>query len=431
MNENNAAQAVQEAERIAAADEYFQARTWIMDTNDNRRIFEAGFDRAYALLSKLRVPVSSIREGFELTYAADAGDPACAADLSHFTNGWRACLMSQVRAPVADERAQDVDLPWLRAYMHHQIASDRWVVTADQARDFARAAVLADRQARDALASAPVADERQAVAYLDLGTGGYVDVGTDLTDKQLAALPKGRHMLAIIGTHGVDGYTTAALASAPVQWPTMPPSKGQSPVLFEDGYAEGWAKCMDECRRAVSQASAPVADERGLLPCPFCGSEAFETFKTDDDGIRRHSVHCKDPNCGGQTRDRHFSEAKAIAAWNRRAALASAPVAGEVPTDADLDKLYRETVTEGPDHDTRCWENPHRLYARAVLSRYAAPHASTVAGEADKDEHAQLRIFYGVQTDSELIAAQERHVARLQAKLPSGDLPAHQRVREG
>ncbi|CUJ52980.1 Uncharacterised protein [Achromobacter xylosoxidans] len=60
---------------------------------------------------------------------------------------------------------------------------------------------------------APVADERQAVAYLDLGAGGYMDVGTDLTDKQLAALPKGRHMLAIIGTHGVDGYTPA---SAPV-----------------------------------------------------------------------------------------------------------------------------------------------------------------------------------------------------------------------
>ncbi|KWU16275.1 hypothetical protein [Achromobacter xylosoxidans] len=63
---------------------------------------------------------------------------------------------------------------------------------------------------------APVADEQQAVAYLDLGAGGYVDVGTDLTDEQLATLPKGRHMLAIIGTHGVDGYTRAALASAPV-----------------------------------------------------------------------------------------------------------------------------------------------------------------------------------------------------------------------
>lgn len=59
----------------------------------------------------------------------------------------------------------------------------------------------------------PVADERAAVAYLDLGTGGCMDVGTDLTDEQLAALPKGRHMLAIIGTHGVNGYTPA---SAPV-----------------------------------------------------------------------------------------------------------------------------------------------------------------------------------------------------------------------
>lgn len=44
----------------------------------------------------------------------------------------------------------------------------------------------------------------------------------------------------------------AALASAPaaepvvwpIHWPTMPPSRGQSPVLFEDGYAEGWAKYL-------------------------------------------------------------------------------------------------------------------------------------------------------------------------------------------
>lgn len=62
---------------------------------------------AHDLLSKLRAPVSSIREAFELTYAADADDPACAADLFHFTNGWRARIMSQVRAPVADERAAD------------------------------------------------------------------------------------------------------------------------------------------------------------------------------------------------------------------------------------------------------------------------------------------------------------------------------------
>lgn len=49
----------------------------------------------------------------------------------------------------------------------------------------------------------------KAVAYLDLGTGGYMDIGTDLTDEALAALPKGRHMLGIVGTYGVDGYVPA------------------------------------------------------------------------------------------------------------------------------------------------------------------------------------------------------------------------------
>ncbi|MFY2060193.1 dATP/dGTP pyrophosphohydrolase domain-containing protein [Achromobacter xylosoxidans] len=63
-NQNRAAQAIQEAERIAAADEYFKARAWLMDTNDNRRIFEAGFDRAYALLSQVRAPVADERAAF-------------------------------------------------------------------------------------------------------------------------------------------------------------------------------------------------------------------------------------------------------------------------------------------------------------------------------------------------------------------------------
>ncbi len=75
----------------------------------------------------------------------------------------------------------------------------------------------------------------------------------------------------------------------------------------------------------LSKLRAPVADVRGLLPCPFCGSNAFATYKTDEvDGLRKHSVHCTSLNCGGQVRDRHYQEADAIAAWNNRAALASA-----------------------------------------------------------------------------------------------------------
>ena len=46
----------------------------------------------------------------------------------------------------------------------------------------------------------------EAVAYLDIGVGGYLDLGTEKDDDELFKLPPGRHMLGIIGTHGVDGY---------------------------------------------------------------------------------------------------------------------------------------------------------------------------------------------------------------------------------
>ena len=62
---------------------------------------------------------------------------------------------------------------------------------------------------------------QKAVAYLDIGAGGYTDIGTDLNDEQLASLPKGRHMLGIVGTYGVDGYVSSQPApSVPDGWPT-------------------------------------------------------------------------------------------------------------------------------------------------------------------------------------------------------------------
>ena len=70
-----------------------------------------------------------------------------------------------------------------------------------------------------ALPGAQAQNVPKAVAYLDLGTGGYMDIGTDLTDEALAALPKGRHMLGIVGTYGVDGYVPAQSApSVPDGW---------------------------------------------------------------------------------------------------------------------------------------------------------------------------------------------------------------------
>lgn len=47
------------------------------------------------------------------------------------------------------------------------------------------------------------------VAYLDVGAGGYMYLGTDLTEDQVGSLPWGRHILAIVGTYGADGYVPA------------------------------------------------------------------------------------------------------------------------------------------------------------------------------------------------------------------------------
>ena len=60
----------------------------------------------------------------------------------------------------------------------------------------------------------------EAVAYLDIGVGGYLDLGTEKNADELFKLPPGRHMLGIIGTYGVDGYKAnppAAEAPAAVQ----------------------------------------------------------------------------------------------------------------------------------------------------------------------------------------------------------------------
>ncbi len=57
--------------------------------------------------------------------------------------------------------------------------------------------------------------EQQMVAYLDIGAGGYIDLGSELTDEALLRLPKGRHALVIAGTFGIDGYVSAKPSPTP------------------------------------------------------------------------------------------------------------------------------------------------------------------------------------------------------------------------
>ena len=98
----------------------------------------------------------------------------------------------------------------------------------------------------------------QAVAYLDIGAGGYLDIGSELSNEQLQQLPKGRHMLAIVGTFGVDGYTPAA-TEAPAQ-----ASAVDERAAFEAWRRSfSWKRPFDPGEWEAWQARAALAQKGG------------------------------------------------------------------------------------------------------------------------------------------------------------------------
>ena len=76
-----------------------------------------------------------------------------------------------------------------------------------------------------------------------------------------------------------------------------------------------------------------------LLPCPFCGGEGL-VHRVSGSG-RLSRVSCK--NCDASPHGQ-FSEAEAIAAWNRRAALPTPDRrgCGDIPVNASLEANCRE-----------------------------------------------------------------------------------------
>ena len=131
-----------------------------------------------------------------------------------------------VRQPLTDERIE----PLFRARQQMQVVGEK-----DEWFWFAWGVADAER-AHGITAAAPQAPAAP-VAYLDLGAGGYMDLGTDLSEQQLGALPKGRHMLAIIGTHGIDGY--AAAPAAPVT-PAAAMAALKAAFAADPEYAWSW-----------------------------------------------------------------------------------------------------------------------------------------------------------------------------------------------
>ena len=120
-------------------------------------------------------------------------------------------------------------------------------------------AVDADRAMRAQAAPAAVAGPSDAVAYIDIGAGGYLDLGSDLSDEALRKLPKGRHMLAIVGTYGVDGY-------APVAAPTTQPEQVAQGDALTDTYAQ---QVPDKCDRIVWRGTIDAAEHSYTEPSPM------------------------------------------------------------------------------------------------------------------------------------------------------------------
>ncbi|WP_353631046.1 DUF4406 domain-containing protein [Achromobacter xylosoxidans] len=285
-----------------------------------------------------------------------------------FAAGWDQCVAS---APVADERAalqKLVDLEDMRLRLRalhengHGTDYDHYHKALPAAWEAARAALASAPVTGNAVckgsmalgsgcgkcercraepASAPVADERAAIAeatahvtealmYVDRVAQrkaiGYADFGTNPRRNHSDTRPYN------LKDARSDAYTAAILLRK--AWDILDPSISFKP--------------------AAALASAPMP--------------VLKDWRIDTSAGGPILVY---KDCSVIESAQAEYVLRLIAADQ-----ASAPVAGEAPTDADLDKLYRETVTEGPDNDTRCWENPHRLYARAVLSRYAAPQAS-------------------------------------------------------
>ena len=125
-----------------------------------------------------------------------------------------------LRAKIAEMEKQE---PVAKVRIHKAGGNAGLAWSVAPLNDFDSLPLMRDGDRLYAFPGAQAQNVPKAVAYLDLGTGGYMDIGTDLTDEALAALPKGRHMLGIVGTYGVDGYVPAQPApSVPEGWKLVP-----------------------------------------------------------------------------------------------------------------------------------------------------------------------------------------------------------------
>lgn len=145
----------------------------------------------------------------------------------------------------------------------------------------------------------------EPVAYLDIGAGGYIDIGSDLSDDVLMKLPKGRHMLTIVGTYGIDGYVPVEppRAASPVVPEAIEPD--DAPEMIPDdeedmknAYADGW----NACRQALLATQSPAPEQ---VECHECFGR----------GIKRMLDGSKSIKCGDCKGSGKVPEQRTPAEW--------------------------------------------------------------------------------------------------------------------
>jgi len=146
---------------------------------------------------------------------------------------------------------------------------------------------------------------QEAVAYLDIGAGGYLDLGSDLPEEQLLALPKGRHALGIIGTYGIDGYASAPVTAAPAEPDLDAHDPASGELAAQWLYRNGFKELAYVIRTQLDMRGARIRELSAITPaapadhtCKRCrGSGKVRAEEGTGPDSVEVDVDC--PVCGG------------------------------------------------------------------------------------------------------------------------------------
>ena len=137
-----------------------------------------------------------------------------------------------------------------------------------------------------------------------------------------ASTPQGRERLKQILDSGIGVVLST--------WPMNLYAVASIQGIYEMS-GRGWFPTVDDMIEGLkspqfldpSPSPEPVADENGLLPCPFCGEVKYiECGNMYGNTLYKFIVTCK--GCGATSCDGE-TDSEAIAAWNRRAGKEANP----------------------------------------------------------------------------------------------------------